>query len=80
MGFWTLSIVRNSEFPSYLEFQTMNKDQKPSDSECYTPSSEPFILSLTVVFHEDLQLKFRGIRLLFLKETYISSLQQVKSI
>jgi hypothetical protein len=27
---------------SYLEFQTMDKVQKPSDSEHYTPSSEPF--------------------------------------
>jgi hypothetical protein len=28
-------------FSSYLEFRTIGKVQKPSDSECYTPSSEP---------------------------------------
>jgi hypothetical protein len=28
--------------PSYLEFRTMDKVQKPSDSECCTPSSEHF--------------------------------------
>jgi hypothetical protein len=31
-------------FSNYLEFLTMDKVQKPSDSECYTPSSEPFII------------------------------------
>jgi hypothetical protein len=25
----------------YLEFQTMDQVQKPSDSECYTPSAKP---------------------------------------
>jgi hypothetical protein len=25
-----------------LEYRTMEKVQKPSNSECYTPSSEPF--------------------------------------
>jgi hypothetical protein len=39
--------VRHPEFEisgklSYLEFRTMDKVHKPSDSECYTPSSEPF--------------------------------------
>jgi hypothetical protein len=29
-------------FPTYLEFWTMNKVHKPSNSECYTPQSEPF--------------------------------------
>jgi hypothetical protein len=36
------SSFRNVVFYSYLEFRTMNKVQKPSDSDCYTPSSEPF--------------------------------------
>jgi hypothetical protein len=29
-------------FSSYLKFRTMDKVHKPSDSECYTPSAEPF--------------------------------------
>jgi hypothetical protein len=29
-------------FSSYLEFPKMGKVQKPNDSECYAPSSEPF--------------------------------------
>jgi hypothetical protein len=29
-------------FSSYLEFWTIDKDQKSSDSECHTPLSEPF--------------------------------------
>jgi hypothetical protein len=28
-----------------LEYQTMDKVQKPSNPECYTPSSEPFRIS-----------------------------------
>jgi hypothetical protein len=31
-------------FLSYLEVQTMDAVHKPSDAECYTPSSEPFRL------------------------------------
>jgi hypothetical protein len=31
----------------YLEFRAMDKAQKPSDSECYTPSSEPFRYHIT---------------------------------
>jgi hypothetical protein len=34
--------VSETLFASYLEFLTMEKVWKPSDSECYTPSSEPF--------------------------------------
>jgi hypothetical protein len=29
-------------FPTYLEIRTMDKVHKPSDSECYMPSSEAF--------------------------------------
>jgi hypothetical protein len=36
------SSFRNVVFSSYLEFWTMDKVQKPSGSECYTPSLEPF--------------------------------------
>jgi hypothetical protein len=71
LGFWTLSIVRNSkykktqrfgnricfrqvkqiQFPKrcvflYLELQTMDKVQKPNNSERYTPSLESFRLCL----------------------------------
>jgi hypothetical protein len=35
------SSFRNSVL-LYLEFQTMDRVQKPSNSECYTPPSEPF--------------------------------------
>jgi hypothetical protein len=31
-------------FSSYLEFRTIDEVQKPSNSECYTPSSEPLRL------------------------------------
>jgi hypothetical protein len=34
-------------FLLYLEFLTMDKDQKPSNSECYTPSSERFRFYIT---------------------------------
>jgi hypothetical protein len=34
-------------FYSYLEFGTMDKVHKPSDSECYTPLSEPFRFYMT---------------------------------
>jgi hypothetical protein len=30
----------------FLEYQLMDRVQKPSNSECYTPSSEPFIILL----------------------------------
>jgi hypothetical protein len=40
------SSFRNIEFFNYLEFRTMDKVQKPSDSECYAPSSEPFKIYL----------------------------------
>jgi hypothetical protein len=34
-----------------LEYRTMEKVQKPSNSECYTPSSEPFrIYWLDIIF------------------------------
>jgi hypothetical protein len=33
----------------YFEFRTMDKAHNPSDSECYTPSSEPFRLYNTAV-------------------------------
>jgi hypothetical protein len=33
--------VSETLFSSYLEFRTMDKVQKPTHSECYTPSSEP---------------------------------------
>jgi hypothetical protein len=36
------SNFRNIVFSSCLEFPAMDKVHKPSDSECYTPSSEPF--------------------------------------
>jgi hypothetical protein len=39
---WRWSSFRNFVFSSYLEFRTMGKVQKPGDSECCTPSSEPF--------------------------------------
>jgi hypothetical protein len=40
---WNRSSFWNVMFSSYLEFWTMDKVHNPSDSECYTPSSEPFI-------------------------------------
>jgi hypothetical protein len=33
---------QNDVFSSYLEIQALDKVNKPSDSECYTPSSEKF--------------------------------------
>jgi hypothetical protein len=39
------SSVCNLMFSNYLDFRTMDKVQKPSDSECYIPSSEPDALS-----------------------------------
>jgi hypothetical protein len=38
MGSWTLSTI----WYSSREYKTMNKVQNPSNSECHTPSSEPF--------------------------------------
>jgi hypothetical protein len=35
------SNFRNFVFSSYLRFREMDKGHKPSNSECYTPSSEP---------------------------------------
>jgi hypothetical protein len=40
------STFQNVVFFSYLEFWTMDKVHKSSDSECYVPSSEPFIFYL----------------------------------
>jgi hypothetical protein len=34
--------LRNAAFPSYLEFLMFNKFHKPSDSDCYASSPEPF--------------------------------------
>jgi hypothetical protein len=36
------SSLRNVMFCGYLQFQTMDKIGKPSDSECYTSLSETF--------------------------------------
>jgi hypothetical protein len=38
------SNFRNVRFSTYLEFWITDKVQKPVDSECYTPTSEPFRL------------------------------------
>jgi hypothetical protein len=47
-GFMDLSIIQNS---SYLELRKLDKVHKPSDSECYTLSSEPFrFYSLLVIY------------------------------
>jgi hypothetical protein len=35
------SSFRKVVFSNFLEYQTMDKVQKPINSECYTPSSEP---------------------------------------
>jgi hypothetical protein len=44
------SSFQNVLFSSFLEYWTMDKVQKPSNSECYTRSSEPFrIYQSTVV-------------------------------
>jgi hypothetical protein len=40
------SSFRNVIFSSYLEYRTMDRVHKPSVSECYAPSSEPFRLYL----------------------------------
>jgi hypothetical protein len=42
------SSFRNVEFSSYLELRTIEKVHKTSDSECYIPSSEPFIFNYVV--------------------------------
>jgi hypothetical protein len=39
-------MFQNVVFSSYLEKRTMDKFHKPNDSECYSPSSEPFRLFL----------------------------------
>jgi hypothetical protein len=42
----------NIVFSRFLEYWTMGKVQKPSDSECYTPSSEPFrIYQFSIKFY-----------------------------
>jgi hypothetical protein len=47
-NYWVSDFVRLPEFQNLefripvLEFRTMDKVQKPSDSEGYAPSSEPF--------------------------------------
>jgi hypothetical protein len=38
----------NASFSTYLEFRTMGKVQKPSDSGCYSPPSEPFTFYLYI--------------------------------
>jgi hypothetical protein len=38
-----------SETACLLEYRTMGKVQKPSDPECYTPSSEPFRIYYNLV-------------------------------
>jgi hypothetical protein len=45
----------NMHFPKrhfyyFLEYRTMGKVQKPSNSECYMPSSEPFRIYIYRVF------------------------------
>jgi hypothetical protein len=46
------SSIRNVFFTSYLEFRTMGKVLRPSDSERHTPSSEPFTFSKNTVTQE----------------------------
>jgi hypothetical protein len=47
---------QNVVFSSHLEFPTMDKVHKSSDSECYAPSSEHFRLHLTVRVSSQLQI------------------------
>jgi hypothetical protein len=44
----------------YLEFQKIDKVQKPSNSECYTLSSEPFGLYTKIITYGGLQQNFRN--------------------
>jgi hypothetical protein len=43
------SSFRNVVFYSYLEFRTMDKAHKLSNSECYTQLSEPFKLYMQFI-------------------------------
>jgi hypothetical protein len=45
-----ISNFRTVTFSSYLEFRAMDKVQKPSGSECCTPSSEPFRFYFTDMY------------------------------
>jgi hypothetical protein len=47
-------------FSGYLEFQRMGKGNKPSDSECYTPSSETIILYTIELVPEWNKVKFHN--------------------
>jgi hypothetical protein len=44
--------VSETIFSSYLEFRTMNKAQKPSDSECYKPWLEDFRFNLKELLYK----------------------------
>jgi hypothetical protein len=46
------SYFRKVTFPSYLEFRTMAKVQKPSDYQCYKLSLEPFRFCNVASFHK----------------------------
>jgi hypothetical protein len=46
---WEITIL-----PNVLAYRTIDKVQKPSNSECYTPSSEPFIIYLLNRYGSDI--------------------------
>jgi hypothetical protein len=50
-------------FSGYLQFRTMDKVHKPSDSECYKPSSalSPFILAALHSIKNKVQTSWRGL-------------------
>jgi hypothetical protein len=59
-------------FYSYLEYLTVDKVQKPSDSEWYTPSSEPFtIYTSTCMGPFRNKTQFSGLAS-FIKSQYLS--------
>jgi hypothetical protein len=59
LGFWTLSIVRilivtrkkknKHDVSETIKIRTMDKVQNPSNSVCYTPSSEPYRKYFTAI-------------------------------
>jgi hypothetical protein len=49
LGFWTFPIVWYSREHDVSKTETMEKVQKPSNSVCYTLSSEPFRIDVYTV-------------------------------
>jgi hypothetical protein len=79
--FWTLSIARNSKYKETHHFgnRATCSVEKPGNSACYTPLSEPFTFSIMYTSHQMLFCitNTRSYRELFITTSFIYSKNRI---